>query len=482
MNLDRSRIEASLRSLLGDIRFWILLFLLLRLYGINFPPLETGHNWRQSIVNMVARNFFEQGANILYPRVDMAGAGPGIAGMEFPLLNYLIHLIATCFGWQDWYGRAIVLLSSSIGSWYFYRIIKKLFSRRTAFYATLVLLSSIWFTYSRKVMPDVFACSLVIVAFYHGLRSLEKRNGYGDLIAYGTIGTLGVLSKIPAGYPLLFMIPFFFEGSHPLSKRMSLLGTSILMSIPVLFWYFHWVPHLNQTYGNWQFPMSRELSRGSSELIEHAPRILKRFYSSAVKYIAFFCSLGGIGIVIHRRERPLLLALAIGVPAFLLFMVKAGVQFAKHDYYVIPFVPLMSLLAGRALKWLPYRRMALILLAGILIEGVANQWHSIPIDEEHWELKGLEADLDRVSDRDDLILINSGKQPTPMYFAHRKGWLEKNETIRDPEALRKRMQKGLEYVVVLKNVFAERTEVPLGKKVLDRPAYSIHDLREAEEK
>jgi hypothetical protein len=58
---------------LSDIRFWILLFFILRLYGITNAPLEIGHSWRQSLTNMVARNFLEVDSNILYPRIDMDG-------------------------------------------------------------------------------------------------------------------------------------------------------------------------------------------------------------------------------------------------------------------------------------------------------------------------------------------------------------------------------------------------------------------------
>ncbi|GIV32363.1 MAG: hypothetical protein KatS3mg030_665 [Saprospiraceae bacterium] len=51
----------------------IILFFLLRLYGITNPPLERNHNWRQATTNMYARNFLEVDNNFLYARVDMAG-------------------------------------------------------------------------------------------------------------------------------------------------------------------------------------------------------------------------------------------------------------------------------------------------------------------------------------------------------------------------------------------------------------------------
>ena len=89
MNKDR------LKSILTDIRFWIIFLFLLRLVGITNAPLEVGHNWRQAMTNMVARNFVDHGAHMLYPTIDMAGEKTGIIGAEFPLLNYLIYLISS---------------------------------------------------------------------------------------------------------------------------------------------------------------------------------------------------------------------------------------------------------------------------------------------------------------------------------------------------------------------------------------------------
>ena len=98
-----------------DIRFWIILFFFIRLIGITNPPLEIGHNWRQTTVTMVSRNFLETDNNIFYPRIDIAGNKTGITGMEFPLFNYLTYLVSEIFGYQHWYGRLINLIISSLG-------------------------------------------------------------------------------------------------------------------------------------------------------------------------------------------------------------------------------------------------------------------------------------------------------------------------------------------------------------------------------
>src|SRR3989344_7431345 len=99
----------------SNIRFWIVLFFVLRLYGITNPPIEIAHNWRQVTGDMVARNFYEVDNNILYPRLDFGGEKTGITGTEFPVLNYLMYLLSLIFGFHDWFGRLINLIVSSYG-------------------------------------------------------------------------------------------------------------------------------------------------------------------------------------------------------------------------------------------------------------------------------------------------------------------------------------------------------------------------------
>lgn len=65
-------------SILSDFRLWIFFFFILRLIGITNAPLEVGRNWRQSLTDMIARNFVEGNPNLLYPQIDMAGNQTGI--------------------------------------------------------------------------------------------------------------------------------------------------------------------------------------------------------------------------------------------------------------------------------------------------------------------------------------------------------------------------------------------------------------------
>src|SRR3954464_13688102 len=118
---------SSYPRFLKDIRIWLFIFFIVRLYGITNPPLEGAANWRQCDVLMIARNFYEHNPDILYPTVDVAGEKSGIVGSEFPIYNYLIYLVSFVFGFNDWYGRLINLIMSSLGVFYFHKLIEQYF-------------------------------------------------------------------------------------------------------------------------------------------------------------------------------------------------------------------------------------------------------------------------------------------------------------------------------------------------------------------
>lgn len=456
-----------MKSFLGlpvfkDIRFWILLFFLLRLYGITNPPLEVAHNWRQTTGTMVTRNFYEESANILYPRIDFAGEKTGITGMEFPLLNYIDYLISELFGYQHWYGRLINLIVSSIGIWYFYRLLKRFFTLETAFNASIILLGSIWFAYSRKIMPDTFATSFVIIGCYYASLFFgnEKRKWF-NLLLFASFTLLGVLAKLPTGFLLILYSLFIFNKSIQLHLKLLFCGVSTLILFPIAFWYFYWVPYLVETYDFWHFFMGKPIAIGTKELIENWNDGLSHFYDSALKFIGFSMFLLGLFIAFKHKNRKLLLILGLGFSAFLIIAMKAGFTFTHHSYYIIPFVPIMALTAGFGITIFKNNKIQAIILLLICLEGILNQQHDFRLKEHELAFVKLETELDAFSERSDLIAVNTIDNPTAIYFAHRKGWVASNDELLS-EAFRKGIQqKGCKYIVVLKRYLGGELYLPL---------------------
>lgn len=466
-------------SLFKDIRFWILFFLLIRLYGITNPPLETGHNWRQTTVTMAARNFYETDSGILYPRIDIAGEKTGITGMEFPVLNYMITLTARVFGYEHWYGRLINLLVSSLGLWFFFLLVRRYFQEKTAFHATIILAVSIWFQFSRKIMPDTFAMSFIIAGIYYGSLYLEESNRRKSLlflIASAACVLAGTMSKLPAAFLLVIFLLWWPGKSVPLHRKLSLYGLLALCMIPVAWWYFRWVPHLVQSYGFEHFFMGKSISKGAAEIASHMDQTLAKFYDVALKFTGFAAFLAGLYLAVKQKSRLLLWVAGLSFMAFLVIMLKAGFTFYHHNYYIIPFVPVMALLAGFATSSIQKSSWAYAALFIVSVEGIANQWHDFRIPDKNRFLLSLEKDLDAVSTKNDLLLINSGNYPTPMYFAHRKGWLDWNRNMAGRHYLDSLKKLGLKNVLILKNTFGKDTVLETGTEIKNNEHYRLYRL------
>lgn len=452
------------------------------MYGITNPPLEVAHNWRQTTGTMVTRNFYEGPANVLYPKIDFAGEKTGITGMEFPLLNYLDYLVSEVFGYQHWYGRLINLIVSSFGIWFFFRLLKRYFTKETAFNASIILLASIWFAYSRKIMPDTFATSLVIIGFYYAACFFEDRKRLIlKLILFALFTLLGILAKLPTGFLLVLYALFIFRKEIQISRKIWFSITCLLIFIPISWWYFSWVPHLVEKYQFWHFFMGKPISIGAKELVENLGDGLKHFYDSALKFIGFGLFLTGLYFAFKKGNRLLFWVLGLGFAAFLVIALKAGFTFTHHSYYIIPFVPVMALVAGYGVAGFQKNLVQIILLTAIVLEGTLNQLHDFRLKEHELAFVKLESDMDHFSKRSDLIAVNTIDNPTPIYFAHRKGWVASNDELLSADFRKEIRQKGCKYIVVLKRYLGGDLylELPV---VLNNRDWVIYSLVHAQHK
>jgi hypothetical protein len=162
-------------------------------------------------------------------------------------------------------------------------------------------------------------------------------------------------------------------------------------------------------------------------------------------------------------------------------MFKAGFAFHHHNYYIIPFAPVMALVSAYGILKIKfqntkYDRLKYVFLVAISLEGTINYNDDFFIKEDDYRIFFLEKDLDKCGHKKDLILINSGNKPTPIYYAHRKGWVTFNDSIKNLVYLNKLKRKGLKFIVILKKSFGDEI-------ILDYPIcysnayYTIYELK-----
>ena len=464
-------------SCVSDIRFWIIVFFMMRMYGITLPPAEVGHAWRQVTVNMVARNFYETDPNIFFPRVDFAGEKTGITGMEFPLLNYLIYLVSLLAGFDHWYGRLINLAVTSAGLYFFFLLLRKFLGEKIAFYSTLVLLSSIWFNYARKIMPDTFSMALVFMGMYMAVRYLEQGKWF-RLLTFGILVTLGVLSKLPSLCILPVLAFPLLDQSYPAKRRWGIMAAGLAGAVAVSVWYFYWVPYLVREFGFWHFYMGNSFSQGWHEILDHLPDAAKNFYfSSLYSYAGFAAFLAGILLAFMKKEKRISRTFLLLTLVFIVFIIKAGFNFPHHNYYIIPYVPVMAMVTGYLVSQINIRWVRTGLIVILMTEGIINQQHDFRIKPENRYLLELEAKADQVSHRIDLIVINGGISPVDIYFTHRRGWTCQNDDLFIGKALQDAISRGCRYFFLNRNrIGGDVPELPY-RVVLDDKDIRVYDLR-----
>ncbi len=462
-----SSTSGLLQNVLLDFRFWIGVFFVIRLIGITNPPLEVAHNWRQITGLMVARNFSEGEMNVFYPEVDETKGASGIIGMEFPLLNYLHAGVAKVFGYKHWYGRLINLIVSSFGLLFFGRILQLLrYDRKTQLIATLLLSASLWFSFSRKTMPDTFSLSLMLGAFLYVLRFL-KEGKWQQLVFMLILSTFGLLSKIPSALYFFTLLPFLLSQSFSFRRRLGVILASILPFGLSVYWYFVWCKHLSAEFGNW-YNSGTSLTEGWAEISAHPLEVLNNFYFDAFSgYIVFLFVLIGMVIAFKKKENALLIVTGFTLLGGAALILKSGHYFYHHNYYILPFVPIMALFAAKALSeikkaWLMY----LLVFIGVM-EGVLNQQHDLFIKESEVYKMELPSFVDRFSNNEDLFLFNSNGNPQELYLAHRKGWVCYQEELINPNYMQQVLERGGKYLV-----FNKRYPLP---EALDYPKIDEND-------
>ena len=428
-----------------DARIRIILALLfaIRLFHITLPPIEISHNWRQTTSLMVARNFYQQEANVFYPRIDDCGDKTGIVGMEFPLLSYSIYIVSVFFGYDHWYGRLVNLIVVTIGLWFFYRLTGLYFEKRIAFFATVALAFSALFHLARKVMPDPMALSLITIGLYFGVQFLMQGK-WRYLAGYFLFALAGALVKIPFGIYLALLIFPLFRSTIGITRKGAFVFLSSVILMLVYGWYFIWNTMLSEKYGLW-YNSGRTWQEGWTEFFAEPFQTLERFYFNAFHgYLFFGLVLSGLILAIARRQKVLLWSVLLCIPFFVVYMIRSGYLFYHHGYYVLVMVPLMALLAGYAFALMP-KRLAIGLLVLCAVESVANQQHDFFIRGKEFSKLQLTEIAASVSNPEDRVSLEADSfNPNEFYFLNRKGWLSPRAEI-TPSYLRALARLGCRY-------------------------------------
>ncbi len=291
------------------------------------------------------------------------------------LYNYLVALMIKIFGFTVPVFRMAAVLPSVLMVFYLYLFSRRLFGRRVAFFASLVLAVSYWpVVMSRVSFHWVYPPMLLVAGLYHLLRGVDEGRNLQFMLA----GVLFGMS--PYFYPSFVMIPVIvfvyivylcLRDRYFLARRWPGLivmgGAAIIVALPAIHAYFFrftgmgWAitqSSLNAADGLqqplafimrnvWAYPLTFfHRTSGSIYMLMSAEPIMD-VYSAALLIIGL-CLL----IFSWRRERMFLLGIW-----FLFGFLPAMVSHSKICPDLWPYVrrltltlPLVSLLVGLVLS------------------------------------------------------------------------------------------------------------------------------------
>lgn len=338
-------------------------------------------SWRECDVASIARNFSRDGLNILEPRIDWRGDGPGLVESEFPIFPWLVALLYRVFGQHDILGRLVALTFSLAGMATAIALARRLLPSRAALVATgFIALSPLVVRLGTALQPDGLMWFAYVGSVYAFLRWLDEETWRWYVIALGATA-LAILAKASAAHIgfLLFALLLDRRGAAGL-RDVRVWALALAALLPGVLWYAHARGYYH-TYGN-SLGISSEDHWAGLDLLTD-PRLAMRMV--ALELFAVWTPAGALlaaaGAVLRLRDLPVRVALYWLAAAAVFYLVAARTtsdSWAIH-YHVMTIMP-VALLVGSGAEalldrpkgdraWLMLGGAAVLLAAALYLMG-----------------------------------------------------------------------------------------------------------------
>ncbi len=437
--------------------------------------------WRPTELAGIAVNYYRNGFHFAYPQIMWGGAGAGHVEMEFPLQPFLTALLFKLFGLHDSLnevlpflcGFALVWAVAEFGRYLFGDLAGLAAGVNVALSPTLVYLT----TTGMWPDPPMLLCGTL------GLYLLTRWSDGGNPkhLVVGTASiSLAILLKITGlylGLPVLWLFVKRY-GRDFLKQQTTWLAVAAML-IPPALWYFH-AYRLYLEDGNTfgiigpgYLKFTTVARLGDLYLHKRTAIRIVLDHVTPLGFVAF-----GYGLYRAFVDKHVLSFVWLGSVVLHILGTWTGSRYSGHLSYLIPILPVSSLLAGLAfqtfVRWLRERagarwqpRLYAPLLGGLslllALNAIAASHHlnrrDLGWETAVWEQKRLTGiEVGRVTRPGSLIIVTDDQMddvdqahsmtpPDVFYFGDRRGWYLSLAwlTVEKIEELR---AKGAEYFVV----------------------------------
>lgn len=449
----------------------VALAVLVRVPLIVLPITYRQDIWRQADTASIARNFLTD-PNILFPRINWGGAGPGIVEAEFQLYPWAVAVLYRLFGEQVWLGRALSLAISGLTLWLFWRLAARLLTPRAALIAlSFFAVCPMFLRYSTAFMPEAAMMAGYVGALLLFDRWLESRRWSLAIACGGVTALAGLVKPTALNVGIAFAVALLLRREWRRlwsPQALVLAGVAVL---PVAAWLWHGV-RLHAEYGN-TFGV---ISGGDRKFGDLSYWTSLEFYTGAARvdllwiFVLGTAPLAAIGlwVAIARRGPALVIAGPIAIVFYYFAVARAaqgdlGIQY--HAFTVV----FAGLAVGLGTDWLLRRRAtahnpgrftmtAALVAVAVVFTGAGGLAYGDQFrGAGTWALACGNA-IRTVVPPGDLVVItsrdvaydngtpNNFQDPTLFFHGDRRGW--SLAVDQDPALIETYRQQGARWLIV----------------------------------
>jgi 4-amino-4-deoxy-L-arabinose transferase-like glycosyltransferase len=460
----------------------LFLSIVIRLFHISFP-LIGWHSWRQADTASIARNFYLNDHNILYPQIEWRGNTDGFVESEFHIYPFIVSILYSIFGMNDMWGRIVSVVFAIFTIYGLYLLVRKIISEKTALWAAFIysiLPLNIYFT--RAFMPEslMLMCSVFGIYFYNEWIENNKWKNFIFSLIFITFAALVKLPALYLGLPLLFLTINKF-GKHFLTNWKIWLYV-ILTFIPVILWYKHAHNLFLQTgltFSIWNF--------GEDKWGMIGPLLTFKFYNDIffkniaerhLTYAAFILFIWGLFIKRKSSKEKLFDWWLIGVIVFIFIAPQAHLA---QEYYQLPFTISASVFVAKVfekyfkhssfkksfsenrlvISFLSLALLAIILLSFLRVNNFMKS------ENPNATIFKFSNDISSKVNENDLIIYPSDGNPTLLFLSNRRGWIL-NPVDLTSEHISEKKDQGAKYIISEKKVFENEKQKENLKNIFDK--------------
>ncbi len=413
------------------------------------------HVWRQTQTQTVIYNFDSNDNSIFHPQKFDITNGTTKLLYEFPLYQWLIAQYNKIFDYSVSHSRYITFIIFCFFLVGFFKLLKLHVNDEVALATNFCLcFSPLLYYYCVNPLPDIFALTLSTWSLFYFIKFL-KADSFKYVLLSAILLSLATLIKLPyilfGASVLVYLFQKIKTKEISFSIKVSLIY--LITFIAPIIWYAHAIPTwkgngITEGIINNHKTFSVIFDFVQFHFISSLPELLTNYASTLFLLIGTIYCFKNFKSLFQNTKHYLFILIAF--LAYFLFEVNMIEK--THDYYLMPFIPLIFLIVAKGIQILYSGKYKMMVFVCLFIVPI-TAWLRI---DQRWNIidPGFNSDylnytyfLQKNIPKNELCIIDSDESKfIILYYLKRNGFcLNKGEL--NESTLDVLYNKGAKYLV-----------------------------------